>query len=170
MTTWRYTDPAHTLVTNDAGTFVPADPSNNTFAALDPAQILPFAAPAPTSAYVDAERDRRMLSFTYGGKAYQLDDVSQQRIIAATTRAILTLGAGGAPAAAGNLRWFDPATDFGWIASDNSVAPLDAQGMAAFGGAVQGWVYRHIVAARAIKDLDPIPTDFADDSRWPAVS
>lgn len=138
------------------------------FLADNDAAVLAWLNPPPGPVAVDAERDRRILAFSYAGKAYQLDDNSQQNIIAATTRAILVLSAGGTLAAPGNLRWFDPSNDFGWIATDNSIVPMDATAMATFGGAVQTWVSRHIFAARAIKNLSPIPADFAADSRWPS--
>src|SRR5690606_3160953 len=121
--------------------------------------------PAPTAADVDAERDRRIATgFVFGGMAYQCDPRSQQNIIAKGAQAKFAVLAG---AQEGDLRWADPSTDFGWIATDNSLTPMDAQTMSAFADAADLWVSSHIFAGRAIKDMDPIPADYTSDSYWP---
>jgi len=130
------------------------------------ARIARWAAQAvPTRAMVDRECDRRTRTmFVFGGVSYQLDERSIARITAmgADARFAALAGAG-----AGNLRWADPDNDFGWIATDNSVTPMDAPTMAAFADAAKVWVSRHTFTARALKDMTPIPSDFADNSRWP---
>ncbi|WP_336800667.1 DUF4376 domain-containing protein [Kaistia sp. MMO-174] len=114
---------------------------------------------------VDAERDRRTeFDFTFAGVAYQVDDKSISRIIAMGTDARFAQLGGAMP---GNLRWADANNDFGWIATDNSITPMDAQTMAAFADAAKLWVSQHIFAARALKDAAPIPADYVEDGYWP---
>lgn len=130
--------------------------------------IAPYVPPPPSAADVDAERDRRIHTlFTFNGVAYQLDPKSQANITAMGADARFAVLGG---AQVGDLRWADPDTDFGWIATDNSVTPMDAQTMAAFADAAKLWVSRHIFAARAIKNMNPIPADYTNDSYWPSAS
>jgi hypothetical protein len=125
-------------------------------------------APPPGAAAVDAERDRRVVeTFTYAGHAIALDEKSLTRITAMGADARFAQLAG---AAAGNLRWADPNTDFGWIDGDNNLLPLDAPGMATMADEAKRWVSNHTFAARALKDLSPIPADFEEDAYWPAGS
>jgi hypothetical protein len=117
-------------------------------------------------AMIDAERDRRVMhGFTFAGKAFQLDVISQQRITTMGADARFAIAGGAQP---DDLRWADPSADFGWIAMDNSILPMDAQTMAAFADAAKLWVSRHTFAARSLKDADPIPEDFTDDGYWPS--
>jgi hypothetical protein len=67
----------------------------------------------------------------------------------------------------GDLRWADDDTDFRWIAADNSSVSMDAQTCFAFAQAAARWRADHIYAARALKDADPIPENFTNDSHWP---
>lgn len=135
---------------------------------LDAAEEALFlAAGAPTSAMVDRECDRRTQTmFVFGGVSYQLNEKSISRIIAmgADARFASLAGAG-----VGNLRWADPDEDFGWIATDNSVTPMDAPTMAAFADAAKLWVSKNTFAAHTLKATTPIPADFADDEHWPVA-
>lgn len=125
----------------------------------------PVPEPAPNSDQVDVERDRRIEeTFSFGGESYQLDEKSISRIIAMGADARFAI-LGGAPA--GYLRWADPNNDFGWIATDNSVTPMDAQTMVAFADSAKLWVSQHIFSARSLKDENPIPSDYKDDKWWP---
>jgi hypothetical protein len=135
-------------------------------AAIFAQQEIDSAPRAPTAADVDAERDRRIADgFTFSGTAFQCDTRSQQNIIAKGAQAKFAVLAG---AVADDLRWANPAADFGWIATDNSVVPMDAPTTAAFADAADLWVTAHIMAARALKDADPIPADYAtDEAYWP---
>ena len=45
---------------------------------------------------------------------------------------------------------------------------MDAQTCLAFGTAAASWKAKLIYAGRALKDMSPIPADFAADSHWPA--
>lgn len=123
--------------------------------------------PAPDlSDQVDAERDRRISAgFTFAGKRYQTRPEDRENIAGASVAA---LGAMVDGAAAGNLRWHGGDTDFAWIAEDNSLTPMDAQTVYAFGQAAMAHKQAHIFAARALKNMAPIPADFADDGYWPA--
>lgn len=122
--------------------------------------------PAPISQDVNAERDRRIATgFSFGGAAFQLDEVSISRVAAMGADARFAVLGG---AQAGNLRWADPDNDFGWIATDNTIVSMDAPAMTGFADAAKLWVARNTFAARALKDLDPIPADFAiNPAYWP---
>lgn len=116
---------------------------------------------------VDRECDRRTQTlFAFGGTAYQLNERALTRITALGADARFAALGGAAP---GNLRWADPDNDFGWIATDNTITPMDAQTMSAFADAAKVWVSRNTFAARALKDMSPIPADFTDDGYWPAT-
>ena len=120
-----------------------------------------------TAAHVNAERDRRIAGgFVFEGRAYDFDTVSKQRIIDAAAQARSALAAG---ARAGDLGWLDPAAEFAWIATDNTRVPMDAPTCSAFGAAAIRHEQAHVLAARALKDREPIPHDYRDnDAYWPA--
>ena len=114
---------------------------------------------------VDAERDRRLMTFTFGGVVYDFDEISRNRIDKARGSALAAIIAG---AEANDLRWADANNDFGWIAADNSFTTMDAPTTLAFGNAAAAWEGLHIVAARALKNMSPIPSDYAtNDNYWP---
>lgn len=147
-------------------TSFPAQPGNRHYddlVALN-VTISDYVEPAPSSGAVNAERDRRMRVFTFDGVAYSFDPVSRDNISGA---AVLALGAISAGAQPGNLRWANPEQDFGWIALDNTVVPMDAQTCWAFAQAAAAYKSALIFAARALKDFDPIPGDYTDNSYWP---
>lgn len=119
----------------------------------------------PTPQVVDAERDRRIAAgFTFGGKLYQSRPEDRENISGAALAA-LAAQIGGAQA--DDLRWHGGDSDFVWIAADNSLTPMDAQTMFAFGQAAMAHKQAHIFAARTLKDAVPVPADYADDSHWP---
>lgn len=120
--------------------------------------------PDPTPDMVDAERDRRTSAgIEWNGARFQTRPQDRENIAGATILAIGALAAGADPA---SLRWANAEQDFGWIAEDNTVVPLTAPDMIAFGKAVAAEKSRLIFVARGIKSLDQIPTDFADDGYW----
>lgn len=129
------------------------------------AQVLAaFDPTTPTHAMIDAERDRRIVeTFRFGSVAYQLDADSQVNIASAFS---LAMASGGA---AGNLRWLDPDADFAWIASDNTLHPMDAPTVIAFGYAAAAWKSMHITAARALKNNATPPVDYASAAYWPSA-
>ncbi len=114
---------------------------------------------------VDIERDRRMAGgIIFNGVKFQTRDGDRENIAGASTLALAAIMAG---SQAGNLRWHGGPEDFAWIAADNSLVPMDAQTVIAFGTAVANYKERLYRAARTIKDLEPVPRDYADDGRWP---
>jgi len=134
---------------------------------IDAGNAIPtYTPPSPASEDVNAERDRRLETFTFAGKEYDFDGDSQQNISGAYSLALAAVINGAQP---GDLRWADPDEDFTWIAHDNSLVTMDAQTCLAFGQAAASWKADHIRTARSIKDLAPIPIDYAEDSRWPTA-
>lgn len=127
--------------------------------------IQAFDPHAPTFVEVNAERDRRLAKFPFGGKLYDFCDGrgSDINIAGAGTLALAAIMAG---AQANDLRWADPAVDFSWVAADNSIVTMDAQTCLNFAKAAADWKAKHIRKARAMKDMNPIPADYASDSRW----
>lgn len=122
--------------------------------------------PPPTADDVNAERERRLVGdFTFAGKQFQRDARSLQRIAGAASLAGFALGAGAQP---GNLRWANPDRDFVWIASDNTLMAMDAQTCFAFGQVAANVETNIIFAAKQLREMNPIPADFADDKWWPA--
>lgn len=123
-----------------------------------------YQAPPPTAENVNAERDRRLVAdFTFQGVRFQRDERSLQRITGAATLA----GFARPFVQPGNLRWANPDRDFTWIASDNSLVPMDAHTCFAFGQAAANTETSIIFTAKALREMDPIPLDFADDKWWP---
>ncbi|WP_105437679.1 DUF4376 domain-containing protein [Neorhizobium sp. T25_13] len=121
----------------------------------------------PTSGEVDSERDRRITAgFTFEGVLYQSRPEDRENIMGASTAALAALVAGAQP---GDYHWHgDPNTEFAWIAADNASHPMDAETMFAFGKAAMTHKQLHIFACRALKDMDPIPSDFATNpAYWP---
>src|SRR5690606_4319591 len=123
--------------------------------------------PPPPPLYpadVDAERDRRIAAgFIFQSKAYQSRPEDRENMAGASLAALAAMGNGAEP---GDYRWHGGDSDFVWIAEDNSLTLMDAQTMFALGQTAMAHKQAHIFAARALKDADPIPVDFADDSYW----
>jgi hypothetical protein len=115
--------------------------------------------------HVNAERDRRLMSFPFSGKTFDFCDNrgSDINIAGAGTLALAAIITGAQP---GNLRWADANVDFTWVAADNSSVTMDAQTCLNFAKQAADWKARHIRKARALKDMSPIPADYASDSRW----
>ena len=162
----KFTSPAHTTIDAGDGRMIPCDPRNSDYAALleSGAAIEPYAPPPASRSDVDAERNRRTSTFTFSGVVDQLDNMSMAYIDKARVSALAAVLSG---KIVGDLTWADPDVDFGWIAADNTFNTMDAHTCLAFGNAAASWKGRHIVAARAIKNLSPIPADYASDARWP---
>ncbi|TCT42997.1 DUF4376 domain-containing protein [Martelella mediterranea] len=125
----------------------------------------PYVAPAIRPSQVDEERDRRIADgIVFEGVEYQTrpGDVSRIKSWAAAARSTLEAGA-----TAGDYRWHGQDYDFAWIAADNTAHKMDAATAAAFGDAVLAHEQAHILAARQIKDMNPIPADYEHDNYWP---
>jgi hypothetical protein len=125
--------------------------------------VASFDPDAPTPEMVNAERDRRMRTITHNGRLYNFDAESQINIAASCTLAASAVAAGSQP---GDLRWMSPTYDFFWIAADNSLVSMDAHQMLAFGAAAAQYKSGLIFKARALKDANPIPTDYTHDRHW----
>ncbi|WP_182422032.1 DUF4376 domain-containing protein [Aureimonas sp. ME7] len=126
----------------------------------------PPSEPMPTAADIDAERDRRIeAGFTFAGKAFQARPADRENILGAASLAHMAMTLQNKKP--GDLRWHGGEDDFVWIAADNSLVPMDAPTVMAFGQVAANHKSAHTFAARALKDLDEIPADFADDRHWP---
>jgi hypothetical protein len=127
--------------------------------------ISPYIATGPTVEDVNSERDRRInIGFTFNGVVYDSDDKARENIAGAATAALGGIIAGKQD---GDFRWSNDYSDFEWIAQNNSFVPMDAQTTFAFGQAAMKHKQDLIMAARAIKDIGPIPEDYKDDIHWP---
>ena len=121
--------------------------------------------PPPTPEEVTEERDRRMRgTFQYLGATFDCDLASLQRITGAATLAGFAIARG---AAAGDLYWHGGDAPFIWISVDNVPVEMDAQTTFRFGQVAAENETAHIIAARALKDMEEIPWDYTDDKWWP---
>lgn len=114
---------------------------------------------------IDTERDRRIdAGVVFQGVKFQSRATDRENIAGAAQLGFMAVVAGAQP---GDLRWSDPDQDFTWIASDNSLVPMDAHTAVALGKAAAERKQVLIFAARQLKDMEPIPTDYTDDKWWP---
>lgn len=114
---------------------------------------------------VDAERDRRIdAGLQFQGVTFQSRATDRENIAGAAQLAFMAVVAGAQP---GDLRWSNADADFAWIASDNSLVPMDAQTVVAFGKAAAERKQALIFAARQLKEMASIPANYTDDSWWP---
>lgn len=122
---------------------------------------------SPTAAEVNAERDRRIAAgFEFEGRIFDARPEDQKRINGAASLALTAIAIGGKQP--GDFRWHDGIEDFGWIAQDNGVVPMDAPTVIEFGKAAARWESAHVFAARALKNLAEIPADYAsNETYWP---
>ena len=129
--------------------------------------IEPYVAPAVTGSDVNAERDRRISGgFIFGGSEFQSDAGSRENISGAQG---LSLGAMIAdPQGNSGLRWADPDVDFTWTSQANVEVPMTAAQCQAFCQAAMQYKTELIKVARTLKDQNPIPQDYANDSYWPS--
>ena len=118
----------------------------------------------PTNDMVKAERDRRLdQDFVFNGKTFQRDPTSIARISGAGT---LALGAIVGGAQVGDTKWHGRDTPFVWIASDDTLMVMDAQTCFAFGQAAAARETELVFAAKALRAMSPIPSDYKDDKYW----
>lgn len=128
-------------------------------------QITAYAGFLPTSQDVNMERDRRITSgFGFNGTVFDFDRNSKANIAGVNQLADRAIAEG---AQSGDFRWHGGATDFTWIAQDNSTVAMDAQTVVAFGAAAFNHESSHILAARVLKNQSPIPADYLNDIHWP---
>lgn len=129
-----------------------------------PAPIAEPPAPPTIQERINAERDRRIGLFRWQSHPINMDDASRANIRAAMTLALAAIGGGKQP---GDLRWSMADTDYAWIAADNAAIPMDAQTALVFATSAEDWATACLFAARTLKDMNPIPENFADDQYWP---
>lgn len=121
--------------------------------------------PKVTNAAVDIEADRRIADgFIFGAHVFQSDPKSKARITGAGALAGFAIANG---AQADDYLWHGGTAPFSWIAADNTIVQLDAHQMFGMAQAAADWEAQHVFAARALKDMSPIPLDFKDDQYWP---
>lgn len=135
--------------------------------AIDPAlqAANQATAQAQQRAAIDAQRDKRIdAGVMFGGVVFQSRATDRENIAGAAQLGLMAMVSGAQP---GDLRWSNPDQDFAWIASDNSLVPMDAQTVVAFGKAAAERKRALIFAARQLKDMEPIPVDYTDDKWWP---
>lgn len=119
----------------------------------------------PTALEVDKERDRRIDSgLQFQGVTFQSRATDRENIAGAAQLGFMAVVAG---AQSGDLRWSNADADFTWIATDNTLVPMDAQTVVAFGKAAAERKQALIFAARQLKDMESIPADYTDDKWWP---
>lgn len=130
-------------------------------------EVLPYSPPKPppTAADVDAERDRRRAEgITFRGVRYQTRTQDREKLREVATMALTAIMQGAQP---GDYRWANPDADFEWIAEDNSLVKMDAQTLCEFHRAVMLRDDALVKSARALKNRDSIPDDFAvNDQYW----
>lgn len=118
-----------------------------------------------TPEMVNEERNRRIATgVTFNGKTFDFDTDSKSRVIGVATLAGFAIGAGAQP---GDYYWHGGEQPFSWIVNDNTVMQLDAQMTFQLGQTAATWETVHIFAARALKEMNPIPQDYKDDIYWP---
>lgn len=128
-------------------------------------ETLPELQALVTNAKVDAERDRRIdAGVNFRGDLFQSRATDRENIAGAAQLGFMAVVAG---AQAGDLRWSDPDEDFTWIATDNSLVPMDALTVVEFGKSAASRKQALIFAGRQLKNMNPIPADYADDKWWP---
>lgn len=119
----------------------------------------------PTALDVDIERDRRIdTGVEFQDVMFQSRATDRENIAGAAQLGFMAVVGG---AQVSDLRWSNPDQDFTWIAADNSLVPMDAHTVVAFGKAAAERKQALIFSARQLKHLEPIPLDFTDDRWWP---
>lgn len=114
---------------------------------------------------IDVERDRRIdAGVEFQGVMFQSRATDRENIAGAAQLGFMAVVAG---AQTDDLRWSSPVQDFAWIASDNTLVPMDAQTVVAFGKAAAERKQALIFAARQLKDMESIPVDYTEDKWWP---
>lgn len=103
--------------------------------------------------------------FWFDGVKYDSRPEDQKRISGAALLAFMAVSQG---AQANNYLWHGGSEPFSWIAQDNTVVQMDAPTVISFGQTAAEHERAHIFAARALKDMDPIPDDWANTVYWPA--
>ena len=117
---------------------------------------------------VDAERDRRKhLDLTFdvdaNSKIFQADRASQTHMHEAAVWALKAVEAG---AAEDDYLWNSNTENFQWILADNSLLLMDAHEMIGLWAAVSKRNTQLQLKGRLLKDMNPIPMNYTDNSFW----
>jgi Domain of unknown function (DUF4376) len=130
--------------------------------------IDPYVPGPVTSWDVNAERDRRITGgFDYMGYRFQSDEFSQRNMADATQAATGALSRDSTLWDDTNYRWQENATeDFVWLTADNQQIPMGAPTVARLGQTMIRFKQHCVFVGRTLKDTDPIPMDYKDDSYW----
>lgn len=156
-----------TIVCEDGGAVkrIAVDPENFDYATLveSGATIQPYV---PVSTDVDEERDRRVdAGLIFENVMFKSDETARKRVSEFTPVATFAMQ-GDNPE--GDLTWGGfHSEDFYWVEGDKPPVPMDACTFTRFATAMMRRTNDHTVAARKLKDTDPIPGDYADDRHWP---
>lgn len=105
--------------------------------------------------------------FWFDGVKYDSRPDDQKRISGAALLAFMAISNG---AQVGDYVWHGGIEPFSWITQDNNVVQMDAQTVVAFGQTAAEHERAHIFAARALKDMDPIPEDYNNPIYWPLIN
>lgn len=132
------------------GEFAPADPP--------PPPLLASLKDAKSTAIMQMRDEKIDSGITFNSVRFQTRRDDRENIAGAAQLAFMALVAG---AQAGNLRWHGGATDFGWIAEDNSVVTMDAPTVIGFAKATAAFKSACIFYARGLKDAVDAATDTA---------
>lgn len=114
---------------------------------------------------ITAERDRRFnAGITFQGNRFQTRPQDIENITGSSIKALKAIVKG---AQEGDLRWHGGTNPFVWIAEDNSLVPMDAHTLYAFGEAIMEYKEKLIFRAYSLKQANPIPSDITLDVYWP---
>jgi len=133
-----------------------------------PERVTSLAPVEITPEDVDAERDRRLgpdATFVFEGATFQFGPESRENIMGAANLAAIALTLDGK--APDDLYWHDGADPFVFLDAANTPVAMDAATVIAFGKAAAERKTAMIFAARALKEMTPIPADYTADSWWP---
>ena len=115
---------------------------------------------------INTHRDELITDgFWFANTKFDSRPEDQKRISGAALLAFMAASQG---AQANNYLWHGGTEPFSWISQDNTIVQMDAQTVISFGQTAAEHERAHIFAARALKDMDPIPEDWANTVYWPA--
>lgn len=101
--------------------------------------------------------------FLFNNTRFDSRPEDQKRISGAALLAFMAITQG---AQQGDVYWHGGSEPFSWIAQDNSIVEMDAYTVVEFGKTAAEHERMHIFAARTLKDMDPIPSDWKNMSYW----
>jgi hypothetical protein len=142
--------------------------SSRTVRSLTPEEMEPLR--AQRRAVVMLKRDQVIDGgFVFNGVRFQTGATDRENISGAAQLAFMALLAEGRQP--GDLRWHGGDSDFGWIALDNTVIPMDAPTVIEFGKAIAAFKQACIFYARYLKDqidtaVNPAAIDI--ETGWPS--